>query len=71
MTLKLNNQNDGYYHNLFPLNETAGEHEEVKDLIISGGGGGANLTGYASTIDVLSLLTQYTSTASLNNVLSM
>ena len=73
MTMKLNNQSDGYYHKLFLLNATTGTYEEVKDLITAGGGGGgggANLTGYALTNDVLSLLSTYTSTASLNNLLS-
>ena len=73
MTMKLNNQSDGYYHKLFLLNEATGAYEEVKDLITAGGGGGgggANLTGYALTNDVLSLLNGYTSTASLNTLLS-
>ena len=62
MKLKLNNQNNGYYHKLFLLNTATGTYDEVKDLIaagIGGGGGGANLTGYALTTDVLSLLNGY------------
>ena len=74
MTMKLNNQSDGYYHKLFLLNEATGIYEEVKDLITSGsgsgGGGSANLTGYALTNDVLSLLNGYTNTANLNTLLS-
>ena len=74
MTLKLNNQSDGYYHKLFVLNENTSVYEEVKDLIAAGGGGGsagsANLTGYALTSSVLSLLSGYITSASLNSLLS-
>ena len=74
MTLKLNNQIDGYYRKVYLLNESTGGYEEVKDLITAGGGagggGGANLTAYALTSSVFSLLSGYTSTASLNNLLS-
>ena len=73
MTMRLNNQIEGYYHKLFLLNTVTGAYEEVKDLIAAGGGGGgggANLTGYALTSSVLSLLNGYTSTASLNTLLS-
>ena len=74
MTMKLNNQSDGYYHKLFLLNESTPVYEEVKDLITvgggGGGGGGANLTGYALTNDVLSLLNGYTNSANLNTLLS-
>ena len=73
MTMRLNNQSDGYYHKLFLLNTATGAYEEVKDLITAGGGGGgggANLTGYALTSSVLSLLSTYTNTANLNSLLS-
>ena len=75
MTLKLNNQSNGYYHKLFVLHEATSVYEEVKDLIAAGGSGGsgggsANLTGYALTSSVLSLLSGYVSSASLNSSLS-
>ena len=42
MPLQLNNQSDGYYHQLYILNHTTGNYEKVRDLITSAGqtGGG-------------------------------
>ena len=40
MSLQLNNQNDGYYDNVFLLNTTTFLFDEVRDLIAGGGGGG-------------------------------
>ena len=76
MTLNLNNQIDGYYHKVFLLNEVTSVYEEVKDLIAAGSGGSggsggsAQLTDYALTSSVLSLLYGYVSTASLNSSLA-
>ena len=73
MSLNLNNQVDAYFHKVYLLNDSTFVYEEVKDLIAlggSGGGGSANLTGYALTSSVLSLLTQYATIASLNSSLS-
>ena len=40
MSLQLNNQNDGYYDNVFLLNTTTFLFDEVRDLIAGGAGGG-------------------------------
>ena len=40
MSLQLNNQNDGYYDNVFLFDSTTFLFNEVRDLIAAGGGGG-------------------------------
>ena len=46
MSLQLNNQNDGYYDNVFLLDSTTFLFNEVRDLIAAGGGsGGGTVTG--------------------------
>ena len=45
MTPKLNNVEDGYYHNLYLLNSTNDAYDEIRTLIGSGGGGGGSNSG--------------------------
>ena len=40
MSLQLNNQNDGYYDNVFLFDSTTFLFNEVRDLVAAGGGGG-------------------------------
>ena len=40
MPLKLNNSNDSYFTNVFLLNNSTSDWEEVRDLINAQGGGG-------------------------------
>ena len=39
MTPKLNNVEDGYFHNIYLLNSTQDAYDEIRTLIASGGGG--------------------------------
>ena len=45
MTPKLNNVEDGYYHNIYFLNSTNDAYDEIRTLIGSGGGGGGSNSG--------------------------
>ncbi len=75
MSLPLNNQNHGYYDQLYILNHTTGNYERVRDLITSAGqtGGGTvqsanaplSISNGALSID----LTTYINTTALNTAL--
>ena len=45
MTPKLNNVEDGCYHNLYLLNSTNDAYDEIRTLIGSGGAGGGSSGG--------------------------
>ena len=55
MTPKLNNVEDGYYHNLYLLNSTNDAYDEIRTLIGSGGGGGGVQTVVWSSTKSLDL----------------
>jgi len=83
MPLQLNNQNDGYYDNVYLLNVSTSLYEEIRDLIASGGGGAGSggittligaghavVTGTGSTRTITVDLSNYTDTPSLNSLLN-
>ena len=49
MSLQLNNQNDGYYDNVFLFDSTTFLFNEVRDLIAAGGGGEEEATSRVKT----------------------
>ena len=50
MSLQLNNQNDGYYDNVFLFDSTTFLFNEVRDLIAAGGGGGGGGGGNVQSV---------------------
>ena len=77
MPLKLNNSNDSYFTNVFLLNNSTSDWEEVRDLINAQGGGGGGGVVSSATLPlsinngVLSIdLTAYSSTSQIKNMLS-
>jgi hypothetical protein len=83
MPLQLNNQNDGYYDNVYLLNVSTSLYEEIRDLIASGGSGGGSggittligaghavVSGTGSTRTITVDLSNYTDNPSLNSLLN-
>ena len=77
MPLKLNNSNDSYFTNVFLLNNSTSDWEEVRDLINAQGGGGGGGVVSSATLPlsisngVLAIdLTAYSSTSQINNMLT-
>ena len=58
MPLNLNNQNDGYYNNVFVLNPSTALYQEIRDLITEGGGSGGavNSVTLPMSIDSMGVL---------------
>jgi len=87
MPLQLNNQNDGYYNNVYLLNINTSLYEEIRDLIAGSsgsgsgsggstgittltGGGHAVVTGTGTSRNITVDLAGYSTTTSINNLLS-
>ena len=78
MPLKLNNSNDSYFTNVFLLNNSTSDWEEVRDLINAQGGGGGGGVVSSATLPlsisngVLAIdLTAYSSTSQINNMFAI